>query len=106
MANKDGEPKTPFKNNTFGFEVDGPFWIPKVFDGRNKAFFMLSLEGLREHIPGGQLRTLPQRRAAARRLLASCSNGSGQLVTIYDPLTTTLGAGRQDLRADAVSPAT
>src|SRR6266853_348697 len=52
VANKNGDPRTPFKNNTFGFEADGPF-------RRNKAFFMLSLEGLREHDPGGQGRTLP-----------------------------------------------
>jgi hypothetical protein len=91
VANKDGETeKTPFKNNTFGFEVDGPFYIPRIFDGRNKAFFMLSLEGLREHALGGQLRTLPladQIKGDFSKLL----NDSGQLVTIYDPLTTTLG---------------
>jgi hypothetical protein len=59
-SNKASNPSTPFKNNTFGFEVAGPFYIPKVFDGRNKAFFMISLEGLREHNPGGTLTTLPQ----------------------------------------------
>ena len=69
VANKDGEPRTPFKNNTFGFEVDGPVRIPKVFDGRNKAFFMLSLESLREHSQGGQLPHAALRRAAARRFL-------------------------------------
>ncbi len=90
VANKDGESRTPFKNNTFGFEVDGPVRIPKVFDGRNRLFFMLSLESLREHSQGGQLRTLPsseQLRGDFSRL----ANGSGQTVTIYDPLTTTLG---------------
>ena len=64
--------------------------IPKVFDGRNKLFFMLSLESLREHSQGGQLRTLP----AAEQLrgdFSKLANGSGQ-VMIYDPLTTTLGS--------------
>jgi Carboxypeptidase regulatory-like domain/TonB dependent receptor-like, beta-barrel len=89
VANKDGDPKTPFKNNTFGFELDGPFYIPKVLDGRNRAFFMISLEGLREHNPGGQGRTLP----LPEQLHGDFShlfNGSGALVTIYDPLTTVL----------------
>ena len=90
VANKDGEQRTPFKNNTFGFEVDGPVRIPKVFDGRNKLFFMLSLESLREHSQGGQLRTLPQRRPTARRFLQA-GERLGPPVTIYDPLTTTLG---------------
>ena len=45
VANKEGETEpVPFKNNTFGFEVDGPIFLPKIYDGRNKAFFMLSLE--------------------------------------------------------------
>jgi hypothetical protein len=90
VANKNGEPKVPFKNNTFGFEVDGPVYIPKVFNGRDKAFFMLSLEDLREHSQGGQLRTLP----TADMLKGDFSklfNGEGQIVTIYDPLTTRLG---------------
>jgi hypothetical protein len=92
VANKDGEPVSPFKNNTFGFEVDGPVFIPKVFDGRNKMFFMLSLEALREHTQGGQLRSIP----SADMLKGDFSklfNNSGQQVTIYDPMTTTLPAG-------------
>ncbi|HWB98230.1 MAG TPA: TonB-dependent receptor [Bryobacteraceae bacterium] len=90
VANKAGDPKTAFKNNTFGFELDGPFYIPKVFDGRNKAFFMISLEGLREHTQGGQGRTLPlpdQMRGDFSQLY----NDDGNLVSLYDPLTTRLG---------------
>jgi hypothetical protein len=91
VANKNGAPKTAFKNNTFGFELDGPFYIPKVMDGRNKAFFMISLEGLREHSQGGQGRTLPlpeQIKGGFSRLY----NADGALVTIYDPLSTALGS--------------
>jgi hypothetical protein len=91
VANKDGDPKTPFKNSTFGFELDGPVYVPKVADLRNRAFFMLSLEGLREHDPGGSGRTLP----LPEQLKGDFShlyNNDGTLVTIYDPLTTTLGA--------------
>lgn len=35
--------KTHFNN--FGATVGGPFWIPKVFDGHNKAFFFYAYEG-------------------------------------------------------------
>src|SRR5262249_32688252 len=59
VANKNGKPRAPFKNNTFGFELDGPVSVPKIVDGRNRTFFMLAFEGLREHDPGGQVRTLP-----------------------------------------------
>ena len=70
--------------------MDGPFYIPKVMDGRNKAFFMISLEGLREHAQGGQGRTLP----LPEQLKGDFShlfNGDGGLVSIYDPLSTNLG---------------
>src|SRR5215471_17732220 len=32
--------KQPFKWNDFGFETDGPVRIPKLFNGRNRLFFM------------------------------------------------------------------
>ena len=37
--------KNPFKWNQFGFTLGGPIWIPKVFDGRNKLFFLSNYEG-------------------------------------------------------------
>ena len=91
IANKNGLSRVPFKQSTFGFEVDGPLFIPKVFDGRNRMFFMLSLEGLREHNPGSQITTLPD----ANLLQGDFSglrNNSNLPVTVYDPITTLLGA--------------
>jgi len=38
-------PKTsPFKWNDYGFEMDGPVRIPKLFDWRNRLFFMSNYE--------------------------------------------------------------
>lgn len=90
-ANKAGQVANPFKNNTYGFEVDGPVLIPKLFNGRNKAFFMVSLESLREHARGGQLRTLPTE-AQKGGDFSKAFNGTGGLVSIFDPLTTQLQA--------------
>ena len=39
--------KPPLRQNQFGYEVDGPVIIPKLYDGRNKTFFMSSYEGYR-----------------------------------------------------------
>lgn len=39
--------KPPLRQNQFGFELDGPVIIPKLYNGRNKTFFMASYEGLR-----------------------------------------------------------
>ena len=39
--------KAPLRQNQFGFEVGGPVFIPKLYNGRNKTFFMADYEGLR-----------------------------------------------------------
>ena len=90
-ANKNALSRVPFKQNTYGFELDGPVFIPKVVDGRNRLFFMVTLEGLREHNPGGQITTLPDTNQLAGDFSGQ-RNNSGGAVTIYDPLTTELGA--------------
>jgi hypothetical protein len=90
VANKNGNPRAAFKNNTFGFELDGPVYIPEVFDGRNRAFFLLSLEGLRQHEQGGQRRTLPLPEQI-KGDFSHLFNSDGALVTIYDPVSTRLG---------------
>src|SRR5215470_14419240 len=45
VLNALGTPRTRFQNNTFGFETDGPVYIPKVVEGRNRVFYMFSYEG-------------------------------------------------------------
>jgi len=40
--NQQDIPKDILKRNQFGAEIGGPVWIPKVFDGRNRLFFMTS----------------------------------------------------------------
>src|SRR5262249_30849534 len=39
--------KSPFKWNDFGYELDGPVRIPKLFNGRDRLFFMSNYEALR-----------------------------------------------------------
>lgn len=41
--------KNPFRRNQYGFELGGPILIPKLFNGRNRLFFMSNFEGLRDH---------------------------------------------------------
>jgi hypothetical protein len=45
--NRVGIPRAQANVNMFGFEVDGPVYLPKLIDGRNKLFFMFSYEGWR-----------------------------------------------------------
>jgi hypothetical protein len=39
--------KPPLRQNQFGVEFDGPVYIPKLYNGKNKTFFMASYEGFR-----------------------------------------------------------
>ncbi len=76
--------KPHFINNTFGFQVDGPIYVPKLFNGRDRLFFMVSYEGLRERSSGGDATVVPTQ--AMRQ-----GDFSGFLPPanqIYDPLTT------------------
>ena len=52
-----GSPKRPLHINQFGVEVGGPVYIPKLYNGRNKTFFMASYEGLRQIKSPSQLGT-------------------------------------------------
>src|SRR5213594_269959 len=40
-------PKSPFKWNDYGFELDGPVRLPKLYNGHDKLFFMANYEALR-----------------------------------------------------------
>lgn len=39
--------KPELRQNQFGFVVGGPVYIPKLYDGRNKTFFLANYEGWR-----------------------------------------------------------
>ena len=39
--------KPPLRQNQFGVEFDGPVMIPKLYNGKDKTFFMASYEGYR-----------------------------------------------------------
>jgi hypothetical protein len=86
--NSVGIKQPEFKNNTFGFTVDGPIYIPKVFDGRNKMFFMISTEFLRERNPQTQIWTVPTANELRGNFSQLVDNNRRQIV-VYDPLSTT-----------------
>ncbi len=42
----------PFRWNQYGFTLGGPVWIPKIFNGRDRLFFMSNFEGFKERRSG------------------------------------------------------
>jgi Carboxypeptidase regulatory-like domain len=78
-------PRTDIILHQPGFKVGGPISIPKVFDGRDKAFFFVNYEEFR----------LPESAIRTRNVLSTAAqNGTYQfLSSTYTPPATGLGAG-------------
>lgn len=71
--------RNPLRRNQFGFSVGGPVVLPKVYDGRNRAFFFFNYEGLRE-----------RRGTTSGSIVPTSAQRSGDFSgqpTVYDPAT-------------------
>ena len=44
-ANAQGQPRAILKSNQYGYDIGGPVWIPKVYNGHNRTFFYTSWQG-------------------------------------------------------------
>ena len=47
FSKQNGKPIAEYRQNQFGGTVGGPVYIPKLYDGKNKTFFFVSYQGLR-----------------------------------------------------------
>jgi hypothetical protein len=78
--------KDPFKWNQYGFMLSGPVTIPKLFNGKNKLFFMSNYEWFRQ-----------RRNVVGTYTLPTAANFGGNFNTavggnqVFDPLTRTAG---------------
>ena len=87
FANRGGTPLPNFKRNQFGFSLGGPVEIPKVYKGKDKTFFFVDYEGLRQGSATTLQTTVPTP-AQRTGVFSKTFNASGQPVIIYDPSTT------------------
>jgi hypothetical protein len=51
-------PKQGIRQNQFGGVINGPVVIPKLYNGKDKTFFMFNYEGRRRSLPGAASSTL------------------------------------------------
>src|SRR5574340_473799 len=93
QANRSGLPKSMTRYNLWGGTFGGPVWIPKVYQGKDKTFFFVSYEGIRNQDPRAGTRSVP---TSEERLGDFMNSWTTQTVggvrtvipiTIYDPLT-------------------
>jgi hypothetical protein len=87
-----GQDKPVTRFNQYGFSAGGPVFIPKLFDGRNKVFWFLAYEGIRQSEPEPTFSTVPTEAMRNGDLSALLNVGSNY--QIFDPLTGVLQNGR------------
>ncbi len=81
------EVKAPYKQNQYGYELGGPVRIPKVYNGKNRLFFMSNFEEYNSRQTSPSLiTTMP----AAMRTGDLSALGAGYV--IYDPNSRSLGS--------------
>jgi len=95
--NRNGVKLAWFQRNQFGGVIGGPVYIPKLYDGRNRTFFFFAEESTRQRNLATTNPTVP---IDAWRIgdFSDLRNGSGQLITIYDPLNAGADASGQWIR--------
>jgi hypothetical protein len=98
--NRTGTRKSTAHTHNPGFEIDGPIYIPKLFNGKNKLFFMLSLDDTIQNTPSTIVSTVPLG-AMHTGDFSGLLTSSGQQVLIYDPTTTRLGPDGKTYIRDA-----
>jgi hypothetical protein len=54
-----GSKQLATRQNQYGGVFSGPVWIPKVFNGRNRLFFLYSFEGFKGSTPAPNTTTVP-----------------------------------------------
>ena len=82
-----GHPRPPVnQQNNYGFMVSGPVWLPKIYKGKNKTFFLFTDDWYRENLAQKQIGTVPTD-AMKSGDFSNFVDASGNQIPIYDPQT-------------------
>lgn len=105
QSNRSGQAKVPAHYNLYGGSFGGPVWIPKVYSKKDKTFFFVSFEGIRNSDPRFTTRSVPTEAERNGNFNDSFTTrvigGTTERVpiTIFDPLTID---GRRTITDDGV----
>jgi len=87
--------RSVYKQNDFGARLGDPIYIPKLYYGRNRAFFFISYKGFRNRVGNnGRIFSVPTPEMQGD--FSKWVNAGGGHLTIYDPASS---------RANAAGPA-
>ena len=92
-GNAAGNPRGVMRWNQPGFVIDGPVYLPKIYNGKDKTFFMLNMEWIRNASPLPYTASYPTQ-AERNGDFSTLVNANGQPIIIYDPSSYTLTNGQ------------
>ena len=84
--NTAGVARTVAKKDDYGMELDGPVYLPKLYNGKDRTFFTFSMERWTQTSPYNALTTVPTTLERGGDFSQSLTS-SGAPYIIYDPLT-------------------
>jgi len=87
FANKQGLPNGDFAYNRWSGSLNGPVYLPKLYNGHNKTFFMWAYEAIKDGRPRNGSTDITVPTAAMRKGDFSELLALGSNYTIYDPTT-------------------
>ena len=93
FLNKAGTPRPNFLFNRWGGSFSGPVTIPKLYNGKNKSFFLFGYEGIKDSRPRHDDTTNTVPTPAMHNGDFSALLAGGAQYTIYDPATRVAVAG-------------
>jgi hypothetical protein len=95
FLNKAGTPRPDFSFDRWGGSFSGPVYIPKVYHGKNKTFFLFGYEGIHDSRPrhDDTTNTVPTPAMHNGDFSALLNAPNGSQYTIYDPKTRAAVAG-------------
>ncbi|MGH9899527.1 MAG: carboxypeptidase regulatory-like domain-containing protein, partial [Pyrinomonadaceae bacterium] len=70
------------RQHFFGFALNGPVWLPKIYDGHNRSFWFFSYEGFREPLSVTRNRTVLTEQARQGIFRYAGANGNIQPVDL------------------------
>ena len=85
FANRNAQPISDFDYSRWGVSATGPVTIPKLYNGRNRTFYMYGYEGIVETRPRGSVLTVPTDEQRTGNLSGLLKLGANY--QIFDPLT-------------------
>ncbi len=95
-----GQKKSLLQRNQFGGNAGGPIWIPKLFKGRDKAFFFVNYEGTRENRAGEdalyRVPTAAERQGDFSEYLRKFEGDPNYI--LYDPYSTVIDENGESSR--------